>query len=219
MSDFDFDLDRASRAGVGEAIFCAGKSVEQLNAFLGDWTGKGPAIFLTRLSPERAGALKVAPDHSFDYDPISQTAILGSLPVARHAGVVIVTAGTSDVPVATEAARGLAVCGYDSETVKDVGVAGLHRLLGRLDTLREARLIIAVAGMEGALFPVIAGLVRAPVIAVPTSVGYGVTAGGKAALNSALGTCAPGVLTTNIDNGFGAAMAAAKILGIGAADE
>lgn len=218
MTDFDFDFDRASRTGVGEAIYCAGKSVEQLNAFLGEWDNKRPAILLTRLSPEKATALTPASDHSFDYDPISQTAVLGSLPLSRKVGVVIVTAGTSDVPVATEAARGLAVCGYQSRMVKDVGVAGLHRLLNRLDMLREARLIIAVAGMEGALFPVIAGLVQAPVIAVPTSVGYGVTAGGQAALNSALGTCAPGVLTTNIDNGFGAAMAAAKILGMRVAE-
>ena len=137
-----------------------------------------------------------------------------SVPVA-DSGIGIVAAGTSDLPVAREAARTLEFSGHRAEIVADVGVAGLWRLTDRLDQLRRCRVLIAVAGMEGALFSVLAGLVPAPVIAVPTSVGYGVATGGKAALFAALASCAPGLVVVNIDNGFGAAVAALKILRAG----
>ena len=127
-------------------------------------------------------------------------------------GIGIVAAGTSDLPIAAEAARTLAFLGFDAPVIADVGVAGLWRLMRRLDEIRAHRVVIAVAGMEGALFSVLAGLIDAPVIAVPASVGYGVSAGGMAALHSALASCAPGVLTVNIDNGFGAAVAAVKMV-------
>jgi NCAIR mutase (PurE)-related protein len=138
--------------------------------------------------------------------------VLGENAACTASGIGIVAAGTSDLPVAREAARTLAFAGHHAEIIADVGVAGLWRLLGCLDALRQCRVLIAVAGMEGALFSVLAGLVKAPVIAVPTSVGYGIAEGGKAALYAALASCAPGLVVVNIDNGFGAAAAAIKML-------
>ena len=136
------------------------------------------------------------------------------VPVAGDGGaVLVVTAGTSDLPVAEEAIETLAALGIRSERMADVGVAGIHRLLSKADTLRDARAVIVVAGMDGALPSVVGGLVRAPVIAVPTSVGYGASFGGLAALLTMLNSCAAGVVVCNIDNGFGAAMAAARAIG------
>ena len=132
---------------------------------------------------------------------------------------MIVAAGTSDLGVATEAARTLGFHGYAAPLIADVGVAGLWRLMARLEELRTADVLIVVAGMEGALFSVVAGLVAAPVIALPSSVGYGVAAAGRAALHSALASCAPGVVVVNIDNGFGAAAAAIKMLRMARSDE
>jgi len=123
-----------------------------------------------------------------------------------------VTAGTSDLRVAKEAQRTLNFNGFDAPIYADIGVAGLWRLLDKIEDIQQHKIIIALAGMEGALFSVLAGLVRAPIIAVPTSVGYGISSGGKVALDSALASCSPGILTVNIDNGFGAANAAIKIM-------
>ena len=134
--------------------------------------------------------------------------------VVLNSGIGIVCAGTSDLPVAREAQATLAFCGHTAPLIADVGVAGLWRLQDRLPEITRFKIVIAVAGMEGALFSVLAGLVRAPVIAVPTSVGYGVAEGGRAALTSALASCAPGIVTVNIDNGFGAAAAAIKMASI-----
>jgi hypothetical protein len=151
---------------------------------------------------------------ALDYDAGTRTAILGGLPAARDAGrVAIVCGGTSDLPVAREAERTLAFAGEAATLLADVGVAGLWRLMERLDDIRRHRVVIAVAGMEGALFSVLAGLVPCAVIAVPTSVGYGVAEGGRAALHAALASCASGLAVVNIDNGFGAAHAALRILG------
>ena len=148
-----------------------------------------------------------------DFDPLSRTAILGGPPAGTLAeGTLIVAAGTADLGPAREAARTLAFHGRAAPLIADVGVAGLWRLNEQLGRLREARVIIVVAGMEGALFSVVAGLVAAPVIALPTSVGYGVATGGVVALHAALSSCAAGVMAVNIDNGFGAATAAIKIL-------
>ena len=151
---------------------------------------------------------------ALDYDEPSRTAILGQLLVPRHPPrIAIVCGGTSDVAVAGEAARTLAFAGEASSRFVDVGVAGLWRLMEHLDDIRAHRIVIVVAGMEGALFSVLAGLVSSAVIAVPTSVGYGVAAGGQAALSAALASCASGIAVVNIDNGFGAAHVALRMLG------
>ncbi|UEM04632.1 nickel pincer cofactor biosynthesis protein LarB [Skermanella rosea] len=214
MSDFVIDWGREGRTGVPEAVLCASKSVAQVEAILKEAAMAGRRLLFTRLEPAAFEALAPECRAMLDYDSLSRTAWCGALPPAGAArdGIGIVAAGTSDLPVAREAARTLEFLGFSAPVVADVGVAGLWRLMRRLEEIRGWRVVIATAGMEGALFSVLAGLVDSPVIAVPTSVGYGVAAGGTAALHTALASCAPGVLAVNIDNGFGAAAAAAKML-------
>ncbi len=213
MSEFELDWDREARTGTAEAVFCTGKSVEQIASVIESVRSQKRRILLTRLTPERFASLSEGVRGALDYDPISNTAIVGEVRTQGDArSAVIVAAGTSDLPVAAEARRTLAFHGIDAPIIADVGVAGLWRVMKRLDEIRQFRVVIVVAGMEGALFGVVAGLVKAPVIAVPVSVGYGVGAGGHAALTAALASCAPGVVAVNIDNGFGAAIAAIKIL-------
>lgn len=211
------DWDRETRTGVAEAVFAASKSAAQIEEIVGSAIEQGRRLLLTRLEAAAFEALGPGTRDALDYDPVSRTAIAGDLGPMTASGVGIVAAGTSDVPVALEASRTLAVAGHEAAMIADVGVAGLWRLMERRDELAGFRVVIAVAGMEGALFSVVAGLVTAPVIAVPTSVGYGVAAGGKAALHAALASCAPGVTVVNIDNGFGAAAAAIKMLKLGGA--
>jgi NCAIR mutase (PurE)-related protein len=215
VTDFEIDWERERRTGVPEAVLCASKSASQIEAILAAAVTADRRLLFTRLDPEVFAALDPESRARLDnYDPVSRTAWCG--PSIAEAdlkpGVGIVAAGTSDLPIAAEAARTLAFLGFQAPVIADVGVAGLWRLMRRLDEIRTHRVVIAVAGMEGALFSVLAGLIDAPVIAVPASVGYGVSAGGMAALHSALASCAPGVLTVNIDNGFGAAVAAIKII-------
>lgn len=210
--DAQMDWARELRTGVPEALFCLGKSSAQIQAILGAARGAGKRLLLTRLQPEAFETLSAEIRDNLDYDERSRTAFFGGAVPLAPCGIGIVSAGTSDLVVAREASRTLAFAGHDAPIIADVGVAGLWRLLDRLDDLRAFKLIIAMAGMEGALFSVLAGLVTAPVIAVPTSVGYGVAEGGKAALHSALASCSPGVVVVNIDNGFGAAAAAIKML-------
>ncbi|HMR30842.1 MAG TPA: nickel pincer cofactor biosynthesis protein LarB [Geminicoccaceae bacterium] len=204
--DVILDLGRERRIGLPEAIFCERKSAAQLAAIV----EAAPArLLLTRLSPEQHAALPAV----LDYDPVSRTAFLGDCPEpAGPARVAIVTAGSSDLPVAAEAQRSLRFHGLAAERFVDVGVAGLWRLLERRDRLAEFPVVIAVAGMEGALFSVLGGLIGGVLIAVPCATGYGVAAGGHAALTSALASCAPGVVAVNIDNGYGAACAAVRML-------
>lgn len=211
---FEIDWERPARTGIAEAILCSAKQPGQIEAILAEAVGLGRRLLLTRLDAGKFDALPTALRDLLDFDEVSRTAILGATePTGRpEPEVAIVAAGTSDLPVALEARRTLAFHGHGAALVADVGVAGLHRLLRRIEELRRFRVLIALAGMEGALFTVLAGLVEAPVIAVPTSVGLGVSAGGQAALTSALSSCAPGVVAVNIDNGFGAACAAIKIL-------
>ncbi|WP_417828024.1 nickel pincer cofactor biosynthesis protein LarB [Thalassospira sp.] len=206
------DWDRQKRTGFPEAIYCARKSPEQINIIVDDAISRQHPLLLTALAPQIYREINPKLCSQLDYDQVSETAMVGDKAELTRGGIGIIAAGTSDIPVATEVQRTLAFCGYDSTLIQDVGVAGLWRLLDRIDEIQKFRIIIALAGMEGALFSVLAGLVEAPVIAVPTSVGYGVTKGGKTALDSALGSCAPGLVTVNIDNGFGAAAAAIKIL-------
>jgi pyridinium-3,5-biscarboxylic acid mononucleotide synthase len=212
MTDHRIDWQREARTGNTEAVLCDTKTLAQIAAILTTARAKGRRLLLTRLDADSFAAL---PDVGMDYDPISRTAILGDC-FTTLPGIGIVAAGTSDLSIATEAARTLAFHGYGAPITADVGVAGLHRLLDRLEELRRHRVLIAVAGMEGALFSVLAGLVAAPVIAVPTPHGYGVAEGGHLALHSALGSCSPGISVVNIGNGFGAACAAIRILKAGA---
>lgn len=215
MTEHDIKLDhqREERIGFDEAIYSAGKSVAQLEAIVAHaLEARTPRLF-TRLDAFKFEALGAACRAALDFDPISRTAFLGERRrKAVPARVAIVTGGSSDMPVGREAARTLEYYGQASLHIPDVGVAGIWRLLERVEDIRPMRVVIAVAGMEGALPSVLGGLVPGVVIALPTSIGYGVSEGGRVALDSALASCAPGLLTVNIDNGYGAACAALRIL-------
>jgi pyridinium-3,5-biscarboxylic acid mononucleotide synthase len=215
-AEFEIDWDREARTGVSEAVLCGHKSAAQIDAMVAAAVAAGRRLLLTRLTTQGFAALGAATRALIDYDAASGTAVLGErLAASPIPGVGIVAAGTSDMPVALEVARSLAFHGYAAPVIADVGVAGLWRLMRRIEEIRRFDVVIAVAGMEGALFSVLAGLLDAPVVAVPTSVGYGVSYGGSAALHAALAGCAPGLVVVNIDNGFGAASAAIKMLRIG----
>ncbi len=214
MNDFVLDATREARIGFGEAVYAAGKSPAQLAAIIDDAAARGASMLLTRLDESRLRGLPQHHQDLLDHDPLSATAVLGSAAVPRtECEVAVVTAGTSDLPIAREAARTLWFHGEPAEVIADVGVAGIWRLLNRIDQIRQRRVVIVVAGMDAALPSVVAGLVPGVVIAVPTSVGYGVAAGGHAALHAVLASCAPGLVTVNIDNGYGAACAALRVLG------
>ena len=212
MPNFIWDSARQSRTGLAEAVFCTNKSTHDLSAIIQFNIEQQTPILLTRLKPPKWQALPEAQREQIDYDPESNTAILfANSQQPNKSGIGIVTAGTSDMHIAKEVQRTLAFNGFQSPVYSDVGVAGLWRLLDRLEDIQQHKIIIALAGMEGALFSVLSGLISAPIIAVPTSVGYCVSANGKVALDSALASCSPGIMAVNIDNGFGAANAAIKI--------
>ncbi len=214
--DLRFDWERETRTGVPEALFAEGKSAEQILALLTQAEARQRPILITRLGDALHRAVTAGGRFALDYDPASRTAVFGDLaPPPPPARVAVLSAGQADLPVASEAARCLSFFGLANASYGDIGVAGLWRLLELQEELQRYDVLIVAAGMEGALFSVVAGLTAAPVIAVPTSIGYGVAAGGRLALESALSSCAPGVLTVNIDNGFGAAAAARKILARG----
>lgn len=215
MVEFKLDWARGTRTGQSEAVLCEPKTAAQIDAIIAHAQAAGRRLLLTRLSLRKFGRLDAAARETLDYDAQSRTAILGGLAVPLHRDrIAIVCGGTSDAPVAVEAARTLAFEGEAATLVVDVGVAGLWRLMDRIDEIRRHRVVIAVAGMEGALFSVLAGLVHCPVLAVPRSVGYGVGRGGRTALRAALASCASGLVVVNIDNGFGAAHAALRMVGI-----
>jgi NCAIR mutase (PurE)-related protein len=199
------DLHRAERTGFPEVIYCAGKTAAQTLAIYTRMFEAGVPAFGTRASAEVAAKVRGAFPQAV-YDEIGRTLSLGTLhtPETRAGLVVVACAGTSDLPVAREAARTAEFFGSNVLEITDIGVAGIHRLFDRLEELRKARVIVAVAGMEGALASVIAGLVPVPVIACPTSVGYGASFGGLSALLGMLTACAPGISVVNIDSGFGA---------------
>lgn len=205
------DLHRKVRQGAAEVIYGEGKTPEQIIGICDSMLRNNQrTILITRLSRESAD--KVSKVHSMDYHPQARIGILGKLPVPDGIGkIVVATGGTSDIPVAEEAALTAEVLGNEVVRLYDVGVAGVHRLLSHLDELMSASVVIAVAGMEGALTSVVGGLVDCPVIAVPTSVGYGASFGGISALLSMLNSCASGVTVVNIDNGFGAGFSASRI--------
>ena len=203
------DHHRRLRQGAAEVIYGAGKTPEQIAGIVDSLQRSGQkTVLITRMKPEAAAYLQERA--ALTYDAASRIGIVGPLPEPDGDGkIVVATGGTSDIPVAEEAALTAEVLGNRVVRLYDVGVAGLHRLLASLDELMGARAIIAIAGMEGALASVIGGLVDCPVIAVPTSVGYGASFGGVAALLSMLNSCASGVSVVNIDNGFGAGYLAA----------
>jgi NCAIR mutase (PurE)-related protein len=216
MSDVTFDFQRRERIGLGEAVLCAGKTPQQIGEVLALARARDVSLLLTRLAPEVLARLTPEEQASLDYDPPSRTAVLGGAlrQPQDEAQVAVVTAGTSDLPVAREAIRTLAFYGVAAREIADVGVAGLWRILRHEEELRRYPVVIVVAGMEGALFSVVAGLVGGVVVAVPTSTGYGAARQGETALHAALASCAPGLLTVNIDNGYGAASAALRVLGM-----
>ncbi|MGY1642349.1 nickel pincer cofactor biosynthesis protein LarB [Geodermatophilus sp. SYSU D00703] len=205
------DLDRAARTGTPEVVYAAGKTPEQTVACLAALRdGGAPMAFATRVDDATAAAVRERwPDATVD--PGSRTVVVGE-PPAPVGQVLVLTAGTSDGPVAAEVAATLAACGVGCRRVDDVGVAGVHRVLAVAPDVAAADAVVVVAGMDGALPSVVAGLTDRLVVAVPTSVGYGAAFEGLAALLTMLTACAPGVLVVNIDNGFGAGVAAARIV-------
>jgi NCAIR mutase (PurE)-related protein len=210
--DLRFDESRLERCGFPEFIFGAGKTPEQVVEMASRIADAGQALLATRLDADSADALeKTFPEG--ERDDAAKTFLLLPDGFEPDKGrVAIVTAGTTDLPVALEAKHTLAACGCRAEMVVDAGVAGIHRVLSETENLRSADAVIVVAGMEGALPSVVAGLVPCPVVAVPTSVGYGAALGGLTAMFAMLNSCANGVTVVNIDNGFGAACAAARIV-------
>ena len=206
------DHHRELRQGLPEVVLGESKTAEQIVAIARELLSHGSSLMVTRLDPAKAAVVQAAvPEAS--YDPTSRILSYESRPKPPRRGrVAVVTAGTSDIPVAEEAAETLRLIGIATTRVYDCGVAGLHRLLDKRDELAAADVVIAIAGMEGALPSVVGGLVSAPVIAVPTSIGYGAHFGGLTPMLAMLTTCAAGVVVVNIDNGFGAAIAAFRIL-------
>jgi NCAIR mutase (PurE)-related protein len=207
------DHHRALRQGVPEVILGEGKTAEQILGIAKELARTGQNVLVTRLSPEHAAIVGAALP-AFRYGALSRTGTLeqSPIPALGAAPVALVSAGTSDLPVAEECAETMRMLGIAIERIYDVGVAGIHRLLHKRHMFDGASAIVVVAGMEGALASVVGGLVQVPVIAVPTSVGYGASFGGLAALLGMLTSCASGITVVNIDNGFGAAFAAARIL-------
>ena len=213
--DLTPDISRKQRLGFDETIFCASKTPDQIHRLLQAALRAEEPLLLTRLDSEKFSALSSELSERLDYDEVSQTAVLGHLLVPEDTPrVAIVSGGSSDVRVAREAARTLQYYRVGVHEIYDVGVAGLWRLLDRVEELRDMSVVITVAGMEGTLPSVVAGLVPGLVIAVPVATGYGVAANGVTALHSALASCAPGLVVVNVDNGYGAGCAALRMLNV-----
>jgi pyridinium-3,5-biscarboxylic acid mononucleotide synthase len=214
MVDLGFatvDTHRALRKGFPEVIFGSGKTPAQVAAITAEIISREEHILITRATPEHAAAVKRKFKQAIYHEP-ARCITIQKAAMKKHPGYIAVAcAGTSDLPVAEEAAVTAEIMGNRIERIYDVGVAGLHRLLAKLELIQGANVVIVVAGMEGALPSVVAGLVAKPVIAVPTSIGYGASFGGLAALLGMLNSCGSGVTVTNIDNGFGAGYAASQI--------
>ena len=207
----ELDLDRGRRRGYPEAVLCAGKSAKQVAGIAATLRDHSARALFTRANPEHARAVLAELPDAFYAEDCGLLAWPAQPPEPVGGPVLVVAAGTSDQPVAREALLTARHLGRDAELIMDVGVAGLHRILAKQDLLRAAKVIVVVAGMDGALPAVVAGLVSAPVVAVPTSTGYGAAFGGLAALLGMLNSCAPGVGVVNIDNGYGAGHLAAQI--------
>jgi len=205
------DMHRALRKGFPEVVFGAGKSPEQVLKIVRALLGREQRVLVTRITPQHARVLRKKFSKAVFHE-VARCVTIERKPLPKRPGTIaVVCAGTSDLPVAEEAAVTAEIMGNRVERVTDVGVAGVHRLVNRLDDIQRANVVIVVAGMEGALPSVVAGLVSRPVIAVPTSIGYGTSFGGLAALLGMLNSCASGLTVVNIDNGFGAGFAASQI--------
>ena len=205
------DTHRALRKGFPEVIFGSGKTPEQVVEIAGAILEREKHLLVTRVTEEHAGRLRARFENALHYEH-ARCVTISREPIVKRAGTIaVVCAGTSDIPVAEEAVVTAEIMGNHIERIYDVGVAGLHRLLRKLNEIQKANVVIVVAGMEGALPSVVAGLVSRPLIAVPTSIGYGASFGGLAALLGMLNSCGSGVTVVNIDNGFGAGYAASQI--------
>jgi len=209
------DHHRTIRTGFPEVVWGPGKTPEQIAEILQRVREHNAVAMATRITPEAFEQVQKQSAAELEYFPTARicAAYSTTIPLDKRPGTVgIISAGTSDIPVAEEAAVTVQLCGFEVVRLWDLGVAGIHRLLDKAPILNQADVLIVVAGMEGALASIVGGLVRCPVIAVPTSIGYGASFGGLAALLSMLNSCAAGVGVVNIDNGFGAAMLASRIL-------
>lgn len=205
------DQHRALRCGFPEVVFGQGKTTEQIIQIVHRLSERNDRVMVTRVTAEMNAVIQPQVD-GLVYHPSARIEVLDRLPDReRKPGVYVLTAGTADIPVAEEAALTADLMGNQVERIFDVGVAGIHRLLNKVERLQQARVVVVVAGMDGALPSVVGGLVSVPVIAVPTSVGYGASFGGVAALLTMLNSCASGVAVVNIDNGFGAGVIASRI--------
>ena len=213
MDESIIDFQRRKRLGVIEAIWGEHKSIKQISEILKKYQLVSETALVTRLTKEKAEKLLID-FPSAKFHEISGCLTMGSFEesISSKEEVIILTGGTSDLGVASEAEIALNLHGIKTKLLIDVGVAGIHRLLERLEEIKSAKVVIACAGMEGALPTVLAGLIPQPIIGLPVSVGYGISGGGKTALEGMLASCAPGLLVVNIDNGYGAAMAALRIL-------
>tara|TARA_Y100000589_G_C27139913_1_gene624197 strand:- start:628 stop:1284 length:657 start_codon:yes stop_codon:yes gene_type:complete len=211
--DIRYDFDRQKRIGIIEAIWGEHKNIDQLKKITEELLKKNEFVFITRIDQHKAKSLKDAYRNAIYFND-SRCLIIGENPykIESKKTVAIVSGGSSDLGVSLEAKVALEIYGISCETFIDIGVAGLHRLLSQLDKINKHDLIIVCAGMEGALATVLGGLLPQPIIGVPVSVGYGVSKNGLVALNSMLASCSPGITVMNIDNGYGAAMAAIRII-------
>ena len=209
----NLDFDRENRTGLAEAVFCEGKSLAQLQEICAQIEAAEKPMFFTRLEIDVFKQLSESvPENLLEYDKISRTASYKPYENLSKNLTAIVTGGSSDVPVAREAAKTLEFYGHESLVIDDAGVAGLWRITERLEELKKRKIVICIAGMDAALPTVLGGLISASIIAVPTSVGYGMAKEGETALRSMLVSCAPGLVVVNIDNGYGAACAAIRML-------
>ena len=220
ISEIQFDWNRKERIGLAEAVFCLQKSVEQIQSILAESRKNKDSLLLTRLSEEQFSGLHEDFKAGLDYEALSQTGffqVSGEKSDHKPARVIVVAAGTSDAGVAREALRTLEFNGFGAKAIFDVGVAGIWRLMERIEEIRNYPVVIAVAGMDAALPTVLGGLIPGSIIALPTSNGYGASRNGETALAACLSSCAPGMVVCNIDNGYGAACAAIRMLSAGMA--
>jgi len=211
--DIKFDFQRRDRLGLFEAIWGQDKSVDQLERLCGNVLSKNEVVFITRINSEKANYLLDLYDEARFYEEANCLTIGENLnKINTNKKVAIISGGSSDLAVTLEAQLALEIYGVNCQLFIDVGVAGLHRLMSQLEEINKYDVLIVCAGMEGALATVVGGLLAQPIIAVPVSVGYGVSKDGETALNSMLSSCSPGIAVMNIDNGYGAAMAALRII-------
>ncbi len=204
------DTHRNIRTGFPEVVFCMGKSIEHIEEIFKKLCERNSNILLTRANEEIFESLKKI-EQEVRYNKLGRTIILERKKLEKKGNVLLMCAGTADIPIAEEAAETLEIMGNNFERVYDVGVAGIHRTLSSIEKIQKANCIVVVAGMEGALASVVAGLAKCPIVAVPTSIGYGASFNGIAPLLTMLNSCAPGVSVVNIDNGFGAGYCAGLI--------